>query len=409
MTVQRIEGGITAPKGFSAAGVKSGIKKDKLDLALVYSELPAKTAMAYTQNKARAAPIEVMMRDHPAELRGFVINSGNANALTGLKGIADAEAMREVAALALKVKPMDVGVASTGVIGRFLPMGVVNAGILEASRSLQRGTEADVVVAKAIMTTDTKMKSCAVQTTLKDGTLVTVAGMAKGSGMISPAMRILHATTLSFVTTDALLRGDPNPRWQQVMDASFNVINVDGDQSTNDISALLANGAAGGAPADDDPAFWEAVMEVAKSLAKAVAVDGEGATKLIEVAVTGAKDDSEARIAARSIVASNLVKAAVFGADPNFGRILAALGNSGSDFDISKVRLVLENGKSVVLFENGSPAIAPESAEEAVARGILHEKRIVVRLELGIGTGAGEAWGCDLSYDYVRINASYTT
>ncbi len=409
MTVQQIEGGITAPKGYVAAGVKSGIKKDKLDLALVFSDRPAKAAMAYTQNKARAAPIEVMMRDHPAELRGFVINSGNANALTGPKGIADAESMREVAALALKVRPIEMGVASTGVIGRFLPMGVVNAGILQASKELQRGTEADLEVAKAIMTTDTKMKICAVQTNLKDGTLITVAGMAKGSGMISPAMRTLHATTLSFVTTDAVLKADPNPHWQHVMDASFNVINVDGDQSTNDISALLANGAAGGAPADDDPAFWEAVTFVAKSLAKAVAIDGEGATKLIEVVVTGAKDDNEARVAARSVVASNLVKAAVFGADPNFGRILAALGNSGSDFDISKVRLVLGNGKSVVLFENGSPAIAPESAEEAVARGILHEKRILVRLELGIGNGAGEAWGCDLSYDYVRINASYTT
>jgi glutamate N-acetyltransferase/amino-acid N-acetyltransferase len=193
------------------------------------------------------------------------------------------------------------------------------------------------------------------------------------------------------------------------MDSSFNVINVDGDQSTNDISAFLANGAAGGAPADDDPALWEGVSFIAKSLAKAIVIDGEGATKLIEVIVTGAKDDSEARTAARSVVASNLVKAAVFGADPNFGRILAALGNSGSDFDIAKVRLTLKNGVSVVLFENGAPSILPESPDERTARGILHEKRIQIMLELGVGDGRGEAWGCDLSYDYVRINASYTT
>ncbi len=404
-----IDGGITSPKGFKAAGVGAGIKKDKLDMAVLYSDLPAKAAVAYTQNKARAAPIEVMMRDNSKVLRAFVINSGNANALTGDRGISDARKMQQLVAEQLGLDPKQVGVASTGVIGRFLPMDLVAKGILQACKELDRSVEANIDTAKAIMTTDTRMKNVACQANLRDGTLVTVAGIAKGSGMISPAMRTLHATTLSFITTDARLERDPGERWQGVMDSSFNVINVDGDQSTNDISVLMANGAAGGMAADDDPAFWDAVLSVAKSLAKAVAIDGEGATKLIEVVVTGAKDDQEARVAARSIVASNLVKAAVFGADPNFGRILAALGNSGSDFDISRVRLRLSNGKLVSLFESGSPLIVPGSNEENVARNILKEKRILIELDLGVGNGKGEAWGCDLSYEYVKINASYTT
>lgn len=404
-----IDGGITSPKGFKAAGVGAGIKKDKLDMAVIYSELPAMAATAYTQNKARAAPIEVMMRDNSKVLRAFVINSGNANALTGERGISDARRMQQLVAEQLGLDVKQVGVASTGVIGRFLPMDLVSKGILQACKELDRSVEANIDTAKAILTTDTTMKSVACQTNLRDGTLITVAGIAKGSGMISPAMRTLHATTLSFVTTDARLERDPNEQWQHIMDSSFNVINVDGDQSTNDISVIMANGAARGAPADDDPAFWSAVQWVAKSLAKAVAIDGEGATKLIEVLVTGAKDDQEARAAARSIVASNLVKAAVFGADPNFGRILAALGNSGSEFDLSKVRLRLSNGKLVSLFENGSPLIVPGSNEENVARNILKEKRILIELELGVGAGRGEAWGCDLSYEYVKINASYTT
>jgi glutamate N-acetyltransferase/amino-acid N-acetyltransferase len=407
--LKEIEGGITAPKGFKAAGVHAGVKKEKLDLAILFSERPAACAAAYTQNKARAAPIEVMMRDNPHTLRAFVVNSGNANALTGGQGFADALRMRALTARELNVRPTEVGVASTGVIGRFLPMDQITTGIWEAARQLDRGREADIVAAKAIMTTDTKIKTAACQVTLQDGTLVTVGGMAKGSGMISPAMRTLHATTLSFVTTDARITGDLCQGWQKVMDNSFNVINVDGDQSTNDISTLMANGAAGGKEADDDPAFWGGVLWVTKSLAKMVVIDGEGATKLIEVVVTGAKDDAEARAAARSIVASNLVKAAVFGADPNFGRILAALGNSGSEFDIDKVRLTLSNHHSVPIFENGAPIIPPGSAAETEARRILNERRILVTLDLGIGTGMGEAWGCDLSYEYVKINSSYTT
>lgn len=241
-----IDGGITSPKGFKSAGVGAGIKKDKLDMAVIYSELPAKAAAAYTQNKARAAPIEVMMRDNSKVLRAFVINSGNANALTGEKGLADARRMQQLVGEQLGIETKEVGVASTGVIGRFLPMDLVTKGIIKACKELDRSVEANIDTAKAIMTTDTRMKNVACQVNLRDGTLVTIAGIAKGSGMISPAMRTLHATTLSFVTTDARLERDPNAQWQRIMDSSFNVINVDGDQSTNDISVLMANGGAGG-------------------------------------------------------------------------------------------------------------------------------------------------------------------
>jgi len=240
--------------------------------------------------------------------------------------------------------------------------------------------------------------------------VVTIAGITKGSGMISPAMKVLHATTLTFMVTDAHLTKNFNRRWQDMMDVSFNVISVDGDQSTNDISVFLANGMAGGKPADDDPAFWEGVRYIAQQLAKKIVIDGEGATKLIEVMVHGAKNPVQARSAARAIIASSLVKTAIFGADPNFGRILAALGNSDAEFNLEKVKLVLRsNGDSVTLFEDGAPTLIAGSEVEADARRVLSHKKIVIDLDLNNGYSSGEAWGCDLSYDYVKINAMYTT
>lgn len=404
------DGGITSPKGYKAAGVHCGIKKEKLDLAIIYSEVPAKCAIAYTQNKVRAAPIEVMMRKDPKMLQALVINSGNANAITGVQGIYDAKQMVFLTAQCLGIKDSLVGVASTGVISRFLPMDKISAGIPEAVKRLGKGPEADDAAARAILTTDTVKKEAACRVTLKDGTVVTIAGITKGSGMISPAMKVLHATTLTFMVTDAQLNKNFNRRWQDIMDVSFNVISVDGDQSTNDISVFLANGMAGGKPADDDPAFWEGVRYVAQQLAKKVVIDGEGATKLIEVMVHGAKNPVQARSAARAIIASSLVKTAIFGADPNFGRILAALGNSDAEFDLDKVKLVLRsNGDSVTLFEDGAPTLIPGSDVEMAARRVLSHKKIVIDLDLNNGYSSGEAWGCDLSYDYVKINAMYTT
>jgi glutamate N-acetyltransferase/amino-acid N-acetyltransferase len=404
------EGGITSPKGFKAAGVHCGIKKEKLDLAVIYSEVPAKCAIAYTQNKVRAAPIEVMMKKDPKTLQALVINSGNANAITGVQGIYDAKQMVFLTAQTLGIRDTLVGVASTGVISRFLPMDKISAGIPKAVQALGKGPEADDLAARAIMTTDTVKKEAACKVTLKDGTVVTIAGITKGSGMISPAMKVLHATTLTFMVTDAHLTKNFNRRWQDMMDVSFNVISVDGDQSTNDISVFMANGMAGGKPADDDPAFWEGVRYVAQQLAKKIVIDGEGATKLIEVMVHGAKNPVQARSAARAIIASSLVKTAIFGADPNFGRILAALGNSDAEFNLEKVKLVLRsNGDSVTLFEDGAPTLIAGSEVEAAARRVLSHKKIVIDLDLNNGYSSGEAWGCDLSYDYVKINAMYTT
>ena len=404
------EGGITSPKGFKAAGVHCGIKKEKLDLAVIYSEVPAKCAIAYTQNKVRAAPIEVMMNKDPKMLQALVINSGNANAITGVQGIYDSKQMVFLTAQTLGIRDTLVGVASTGVISRFLPMEKISVGIHKAVQGLGKGPESDDMAARAIMTTDTVKKEAACRVTLKDGTVATIAGITKGSGMISPAMKVLHATTLTFMVTDAHLAKNFNRRWQDMMDVSFNVISVDGDQSTNDISMLLANGMAGGKPADDDPAFWEGVRYVAQQLAKKIVIDGEGATKLIEVMVHGAKNPVQARSAARAIIASSLVKTAIFGADPNFGRILAALGNSDAEFNLEKVKLVLRsNGDSVVLFEDGAPMMIAGSEVEAVAKRVLSHKKIVIDLDLNNGYSSGEAWGCDLSYDYVKINAMYTT
>jgi len=405
-----IEGGITSPKGFKAAGVHSGIKKEKLDLAVLCSEVPAKCAIAYTQNKVRAAPIELMMKKDPKALQALIINSGNANAITGAQGMYDAQQMVLLTAQALGIKDSLVGVASTGVISRFLPMNKISVGITKAVHDLGKGPESDDTTARAILTTDTVKKEAACKVTLKDGTEVTIAGITKGSGMISPAMKVLHATTLTFMVTDANLNKNFNRRWQDMMDVSFNVISVDGDQSTNDISVLMANGMAGGKPADDDPAFWDGVRYVAQQLAKKIVIDGEGATKLIEVMVRGAKNPVQARSAARAIIASSLVKTAIFGADPNFGRILAALGNSDAEFNLEKVKLTLRsNGDSVTLFEDGAPIMVAGSEVEAAAHRVLAHNKVVIDLDLNNGYSSGEAWGCDLSYDYVKINAMYTT
>jgi glutamate N-acetyltransferase/amino-acid N-acetyltransferase len=405
-----IDGGVTTPKGFKATGIHCGIKKERLDLAMIYSLRPAVAACAYTQNKMRAAPIELMIQRHSDRLQGFVINSGNANAITGPQGMKDAIVMSEAAANALGLKPEMVGVASTGVIGRFLPMDNLVKGIGTVVQQLGEGREHDHRANLAILTTDKTIKEAACQVTLKDGTVVTIAGMAKGSGMISPSMRTKHATTLSFITSDAVLSKSPEWRWQECINKSFNMINVDGDQSTNDISVFMANGAAGGRPVDDNPEYWNGVLYVLQSLAKQVVLDGEGATKLIELKVTGAKSDKEARTTGRWIISSSLVKTAIFGADPNFGRVLAALGNSGSEFDIEKVRLTIgSNGEDVILFEGGVPQVKPCSEAEIKARKLLSEHNISMHLELGVGNGQAEAWGCDLTYEYVKINAEYTT
>ena len=404
-----IEGGITTPQGFKAAGVHSGVKYRSLDLGMLYSEVPATAFAAYTSNAVKAAPVQVMMSDDSPELSAIVINSGNANALTGRRGLEDARAMQQAAATELDLDPKAVGIMSTGLIGRFLDMHKIRYGISRASRELDIGREADGLITEAIMTTDTIKKEASARVRLEDGTLVYISAISKGSGMIAPHMKVLQGTTLSLVTTDARLTPAFKATWQEILDDSMNMVSVDGDQSTNDTCILLANGMAEGSPADEDPAFIEALQAVMTRIARTIALDGEGATKLIEVQVTGAETKDDARKAVRKVIDSPLVKSAIFGSDPNYGRIMMALGNSGCKFNLEEVHLTIKGGDmEVPILDSGAPVFQEERSVEVV-RMAMDNKEVSILLDLGAGSESATGWGCDLTYDYVRINAEYAT
>ncbi len=408
--MEKIEGGITAAQGFKAAGVHSGVKYRSLDLGVVTSDVPAKGFIGYTSNKVKAAPVQVMMETNPRELQAFVINSGNANALTGKRGVEDVYNMRAHAASALGIDNEElVGVISTGLIGRFLNMPKIYYGIDRASKELAYGFEADNDFSEAIMTTDTRKKEVAYRVKLDDGSLITIAGVAKGSGMVAPHMKVLHATTLSFISTDAVLSEKFNDKWQEILDETFNMISVDGDQSTNDMSVLMANGLAGGDTADDDINFIKALKTVMKDLAYMVIEDGEGVTKVIEVEARGARSKAEAASAVKSIIRSPLVKTAIFGSDPNYGRIMMALGNSDCEFKIDDVKLtIVGSGIEVPILEYGTPVFEDQRSVEIV-RMAMEGDTVKILVILGDGEHSATGWGCDLSYDYVKINAEYTT
>ncbi|MFZ5625945.1 MAG: bifunctional glutamate N-acetyltransferase/amino-acid acetyltransferase ArgJ [Bacillota bacterium] len=404
-------GGVCAPRGYQAAGVAAGIKKrdsSKKDVALIISEEPATVAGVFTTSKVQAAPVlwskEVVAR---GKARAIVANSGNANACTGQQGLKDTRTMAaRVAALSGgAIAAEEVIVASTGVIGVPLPMDVVESGITRAWAQLN--PEGSGAAAAAIMTTDTFVKETAVEIELA-GHRVRVGGIAKGSGMIHPNM----ATMLAFITTDARVKKED---WQallkEVVDQTFNMITVDGDTSTNDMVIALANGLAGPeTPLAPGQPGWEemtaAVAEVCRRLAIAIARDGEGATKLLTVEVAGAVSLAAARLAAKAVAGSSLVKTAVFGADANWGRIMAALGYSGAEFDPQEVTIAFRSGdKEITVFQQGSPV--PFS--EAEARTLLEQKEVTIAVDLAQGPYSATAWGCDLTYDYVRINADYRT
>ncbi len=407
--VEIIDGGVTTPQGFKAAGVHSGVKYRALDLGLLYSEVPASAFVGYTSNQVKAAPVQVMMKENSPKLSAVVVNSGNANALTGRRGLEDAMTMKQAVAAELNIDPKEVGVMSTGLIGRFMDMHKVRYGISRAAHELEVGREADGLLAESIMTTDTIKKECAVRVRLEDGTLVYIAAISKGSGMISPHMKVLHGTTLSLVTTDATLSPKFRETWQQILDDSMNMVSVDGDQSTNDTCILLANGKAGGTPADDDTAFVEALTLVMTKIAKTIAMDGEGATKLIEVQVTGADTKEDARVAVKKIINSPLVKSAIFGSDPNYGRIMMALGNSGCKFNLDEVHLTIKGGDmEVPILDSGAPVFQEERSVEVV-RMAMDNKEVIIMVDLAYGKESATGWGCDLTYDYVRINAEYAT
>ena len=407
--VEIIDGGITTPQGFKAAGVHSGVKYRSLDLGLLYSEVPATAFKAFTSNKVKAAPVQLMMKQNSPKLSAVVVNSGNANALTGRRGLEDAETMQRAVAAELNLEPTQVGVMSTGLIGRFMDMHKIQYGISKAARQLDVGREADGLLCEAIMTTDTVKKECSVRVRLGDGTLVYVSAISKGSGMIAPHLKVLHGTTLTMITTDAVLTPKFQDTFQQILDDSLNMVSVDGDQSTNDTCLMLANGLAGGEAADDDPAFADALRMVMTKIAKTIAMDGEGASKLVTVEVTGAESDSAARKVVKTIINSPLVKAAIFGADPNYGRIMMALGNSGVNFNLDEVHLTIKGGDmEVPILDSGAPVFQEERSVEVV-RMAMDNKEVIFQLDLGVGNGKATGWGCDLTYDYVRINAEYAS
>ncbi|MER3456869.1 MAG: ornithine acetyltransferase [candidate division GAL15 bacterium] len=396
---QRTSGGVTAPRGFLAAGVHCGIKQRKLDLALVVSESPAAVAGVFTTNRIKAAPVlwcqQVVRR---GVARAVVVNSGNANACTGERGWQDAQEMAHRAGQVLGIPPEQVLVASTGVIGVPLPMEAVRRGIPLAAQSLSRSGDQ---AAEAILTTDAFPKTSAVVTTV-GGVQVTVGGMAKGAGMIHPRL----ATTLCFLTTDAAV---PAPVLQRCLEravaASFNRITVDGDTSTNDTVLVLANGQAGAPPVgggQDLERFTEALSAVAQDLARMVVRDGEGAQRLVEVVVEGAADDADADRAAYAIATSLLVKTMLHGGEPNWGRVVAAVGYSGAEVDERRVAVWF----GPVQVVRGGVRVEGVADRAAAA---LRQPEVLLRVNLGLGPGHARVWTCDLGEEYVRINGSYIT
>ncbi len=399
--VKIIDGNICAPIGFSASGVCAGIRKNlqKPDLAVIYSEVPAVAAGVFTMNQVKAAPVLVTQAHlKTGLLQAIVVNSGNANACTGDLGMAHAQQMTAATAAELNIDQKLVAVASTGVIGQTLPIEKINQNIPVAVKNLQTK---DSIAAQAIMTTDTFPKTIAVEMQIS-GKTVRIGGIAKGSGMIHPNM----ATMLAFITTDiAISQSALQQALSEVNQATFNMITVDGDTSTNDMMLILANGKAQNPRiiSTEDPdwqIFYNGLMIVCTFLSKEIARDGEGATKLIEVEVQNAATLDHARLAARAVCGSQLVKAAVFGEDANWGRIASAVGASGAALDLNRLHITLGD---LPLLENGSPL--PFNEDEA--RGLLTQKIISIKVNLGMGEAQATAWGCDLTYDYIKINASY--
>jgi glutamate N-acetyltransferase/amino-acid N-acetyltransferase len=398
-----IEGGVTAPQGFLAQGVAAEVKKkDKKDVAVIYSSKPCNAAGVYTTNRVRAACVELTWEHlQDGKAQAVVVNSGNANACTGQRGMADARHMAELTAELLNIKAEDVLVASTGVIGVYMPMERIETGIKEAAGSLS--ADGGHNAALSIMTTDLKDKEISVELNIQ-GKSVRIGAMAKGSGMIHPNM----ATMLAFITTDAAISSKCLAEMLKgSSDYSYNMISVDRDTSTNDMAVIMANGLAENPIIDDENSddyqqFKHALDYVNISLAKMIARDGEGATHLIEVQVKHAADEHTARLIARSITGSNLVKAAIFGKDANWGRILAAAGYSGAEFGVDKVDIYLGQEK---MAENGMGLIF----DEQKAREALEQDTVVIKVDLKSGDCQATAWGCDLTYEYVSINADYRT
>lgn len=401
-----INGGVTAPKGYQAYGDYVGLKKANKDLAVLYSERPAAFVGTFTTNIVKASCVKWNMKryENQDKISAIVINSGNANACTGTIGDEHSEIMARTTADCFNIDKENVLVASTGVIGKILPIDIIVAGIKNVSKNVSSSLEAGRDAATAILTTDTNVKEIAVEFKIGDK-IARIGAMAKGSGMIHPNM----ATMLAFITTDlAISKELLNKAVREDINNTYNMISVDGDTSTNDMFMLLANGMCENEMIESEgkeyEAFKEALHYVNVFLSKAIIHDGEGVTKVFEVKVNGAKDEQDAKLLAKSVITSNLVKTAFFGEDANWGRILCAMGYSGAQFDPEKVSLYFESAKGrIKLLVKG----LPENFSEEKALEILKEKEITVDITLNEGKGNAVAWGCDLSYEYVKINGEY--
>ena len=401
-----IEGGVCAPKGFLASGVHCGIRKnkEKRDIALIYSEKQATAAAVYTTNKVKGAPLTVTKSNIAnGYAQAVICNSGNANTCNA-NGIEIAEQMCALVGNELGIDKTDVVVASTGVIGQPLNIEPIAKGIPMLKAELSKNGSKNA--AEGIMTTDTRLKELSLSFEV-DGVECKIGGIAKGSGMIHPNM----ATMLVFITTDAAI----SPKMLQkalstdIAD-TFNMVSVDGDTSTNDMVTILANGMAGNAQITEQDEKYEAFMKALNTLTvylcRKIAGDGEGATKLLECTVEGAKDEKNAKTIAKSVICSSLVKSAMFGSDANWGRVLCAIGYSGAEVDVSKVFVSFKSSKGeIVVCENG----AGVDFSEELAKEILLQEEITIVVKLGDGSASATAWGCDLTYDYVRINGDYRT
>jgi len=406
--LKEIAGGVCAPKGFKAGGIWCGIKASskKRDLALIYSEKKCAAAAMFTANRVQAASVLVSREHIAGGLHAIIANSGNANACTGEAGLAAARRMAELAAAKLDIDPQDVAVASTGVIGVPLPIAAIEGGMGALLNSLRDDEQGHAAALEAIMTTDTRPKDFAIEIEI-GGIPVRIGGMTKGAGMIHPNM----ATMLCFITTDAAIAPELlDAALRHAVRRSFNRLTVDGDTSTNDTVIIMANGASGApriaAEGGDYATFVKALEASCVKLTRAMARDGEGATKLVTVTVSGAADEDSAEALAKSVAASSLVKAAFFGADANWGRILCALGYSGVEFNPAEtcIRFKSAAGEIAVCRNGGT---VPFSEEQAKA--ILSADEIEILANVGAGSGSASAWGCDLTYDYVKINGDYRT
>ncbi|MQN01609.1 MAG: bifunctional ornithine acetyltransferase/N-acetylglutamate synthase [bacterium LCO1.1] len=403
-----ISGGVTAPKGFKAANTAAGIKyTGRDDMAMIVSASPCVAAGTFTKNVVKAAPVlyDKKVIAESDEIHTVVVNAGIANACTGDEGYFYCSETSRAAEEALHFGENSTIVASTGVIGMQLPIDKVKNGVKALSGKLDDTEEAGLKAAKAIMTTDTKPKQCAVEIPMSDGTTVTIGAMAKGSGMIHPNM----GTMLCFIMTDAKIKKQLlQEALSSVVCDTFNMISVDGDTSTNDTCVVLSNGEAGNkeidAEGDDFKNFKDGLFYVARDIAMKMAGDGEGATALFEVKAIHCRDKAEAKVFAKSVITSNLTKAAIYGHDANWGRILCALGYSGAEFDPDKVDITVssENGE-IVLVKDG---VADDYSEDEATK-VLSSEKVTCICDMKQGTEEATAWGCDLTYDYVKINADY--